>query len=141
MTRERQYPSNSTAAVQRPSRRFNRRLVDVESDFSPVNIQSNVPQNIRTISGRIRNVSPAGLFAELDSKYDPETRFQVRVPINNKLYTLYAIVWRVDSSRSEEEPPVFGHGMKITTASDDTLNALIDFVNDAADRAEMTAGA
>ncbi len=141
MTRERQYPSNSGAAAQRPSRRFNRRLVDLEADFSPVNIQSNVPQNIRTISGRIRNVSPAGMFAELDSPYEIGTRFQVRVPINGGLRTLYVIVWRVDHSRGEQEPPVFGHGMKITTAGEDTLNALIDFVNDAADRAELAAGA
>ena len=88
-----------------------------------------MPHNIGTIHGLVKNLSPAGLFVELPVLYRVGSRFQVRLVLNNKHITFYGIVWRVDISQDSDKPTQYGHGMKITTASEDTLTAIVNFIN------------
>jgi hypothetical protein len=115
--------------LQRRTRRFARRTVNIGADFSPVNIRLNVPHNIGTVRGIVKNLSPAGLFVELPVLYRVGSRFQVRLELNDKLYTFYGIVWRVEAGQDASTPDSFGHGMKITTASDETLSAIVAFMS------------
>ncbi len=126
MSRERQ---ESAAVLHRRSRRFPRKCVNLDAEFSPVNIRLNVPHNINTITGLIKNISPAGLFAELPLLYRVGTRFQVRVSMSGVTETFYVIVWRVDLQQDNEEKGAgYGHGMKITKASEETLHTIIDYI-------------
>jgi hypothetical protein len=127
----REYSSNAGVVPisKRYERRHNRKPVDLAAQFSPVDIKSNVPTNISTIDGLIRNMSAAGLFVKLPMLYRVGTRFQVRIPIDGQLLTFYAIVWRVDLPPEGEKSTAIGHGMKVTTASDFTLDKLTSFIN------------
>ncbi len=118
----------STAGQQRRTRRFARKEVNVDAEFSPVNIKLNAPHNLGTIHGSIKNLSPAGIYAELPVLYRVGTRFQARIQINGTNYSFYAIVWRVDLKHDVNKPTVYGHGMKITTASDDTVSAIMNYL-------------
>ena len=115
--------------TQRRSRRFVRKEVNLDAEFSPINIKLNVAQNIGTVHGLIRNMSSAGLFAELPVLYRVGTRFQVRFRLEERILAFYAIVWRVDLRQEIEKPAVYGHGLKITTASEETLHEITSFVN------------
>jgi hypothetical protein len=89
----------------------------------------NVPQNINTVQGLVRNLSSAGLFAELPVLYRVGTRFHVRFRLDNFDVAFYAIVWRIDLRQELEKPTVYGHGMKITTASEHTLHEIVNYIN------------
>lgn len=135
MTRGQQLPLHD-APTQRLNRRFNRRVVDLECDFLPISFEFNSTQNVGIVSAHILNISSAGIYAELECEYAVGTRFQIRIPLYGTLRTFYGIVWRIDPSRSKEFPSMYGHGMKITTADQDTLSALNEFVNKTTDRIE-----
>jgi hypothetical protein len=111
------------------SRRFPRRVVSINAEFSPVNIKLNVPHNIGTINGLVKNLSPSGIFVELPVLYRVGSRFQIRLEIQDKTYAFYVIVWRVEVGQSTENSMFYGHGMKITTASEDTLAAIVSYIN------------
>jgi hypothetical protein len=68
------------------------------------------------------------MFVHLPMLYKVGTRFQVRVPLDGELLTFYAIIWRVDLPSETSQAKTFGHGLKVTTAADDTLAKLFDFV-------------
>lgn len=129
----REYQNNSPAipSAKRYERRHDRKTVNLAAQFSPVDIKENIPTNLSTIDGFIRNLSPAGMFVHLPMLYRVGTRFQVRIPLDGTLLTFYSIVWRVDLPSEAAKSKTYGHGMKVTTASDETMTMLYDFVYNA----------
>jgi hypothetical protein len=121
-------PRQESINISRRARRYARREVSLDAEFSPVNIRLNVPYNVNTVHGLIKNMSAAGMFVELPVLYRVGTRFQIRFELDGKILAFYAIVWRIDLRQELEKPSVFGHGMKITTASDDTLLAINNYI-------------